>query len=70
MDAIVSITIDGKVYKVVQGLTSLRSIVGVTGINGKTYSLSVVSTPSKASTINGNDSYLIQGGEVFTSVHG
>jgi len=67
----VSITIDGKKYNVPPGVSSLAELVAVTGINKKTAKLTVsVAAPSQSSTINGNDSYNVIGGEVMTSTVG
>jgi hypothetical protein len=65
----VPITIDGVVVKCEQGTNSFQNIIDAAGsvaAKGKV-KLTVVSTVSKASTIGPNDSYVIDGGEVFTS---
>jgi hypothetical protein len=68
---LVNVTIDGKVYQVPPGVTSLVEMVGLTGINKKTAKLTVgTAAPAQASVINGNDSYNIIGGEVMTSTVG
>lgn len=65
-----SITVNGTKVKIAEGTNSFQQIVdaalndNVTLTNPTT--ITVVSTVSKASSIKGNDSYVIDGGEVFT----
>lgn len=66
----VNITIDGKVYSVPAGTTDLKALVKQLALHPLTTQLSVSSRPSTSTTINGNDSITLTGGEVFTSVHG
>lgn len=67
----VQITIDGVKYQVSPGFTSLSDLIKVTKINAKTAKLTVgTAAPVQASSIKGNDSYNIIGGEVMTSTVG
>ena len=65
---IVDVTVDGVKVKVEAGMYSFRDIVALTNANPKTYRMSVVS-PTPATTVNGNDSFTIRGGEAFTTTH-
>lgn len=67
--ALVQITIDGVKVLIPAGQNDLASFIKHGLLNTKTNQLSLVSHPSPASTVNGNDSFNVQGGEVFTSVH-
>lgn len=66
----VQITVDGTKMLVPRGIKSFATLVAETGVNVKTSRFNVTSTATKASAINGNDSYDIVGGEVFTTTHG
>ena len=65
----VSITVNGKTYSVEPGTYSLRDFEQQVGLK-KTATLSINLRPSLATTINGNDSFIIIGGEVITSTQG
>lgn len=64
----VTISVDGRKVQITPGLTSFHEIVSATGVVPTTKSFSV-SVPAPASTIGGNDSYNIVGGETLTSSH-
>jgi hypothetical protein len=70
MPATVTITVDGKKVQVTPGVLHFRDLVTSSRSHPKTSAFTVVTTPTQASQINGNDSYNIQGGEVFTTMHG
>jgi hypothetical protein len=62
----VNVTVDGKTVSIAPGTYGFTDLVGHLGASSKTTSLTV-GQPSKASTVNGNDSYQVGGGETFTS---
>jgi hypothetical protein len=62
----VTVTINGKKVQVPAGLHSFKELVQATGAPSTTKSFSV-SVTAPASTIGGNDSYNIVGGETLTS---
>jgi hypothetical protein len=64
----VNVTVDGVKVSVEPGIYSFHDIVAITNANPKTYKFSVVN-PTPATTINGNDSFTIRGGEAFTTTH-
>jgi hypothetical protein len=62
----VIVTVNGKKITVPAGIHSFKELVQATGVSAATKQFAV--TPvTPASTINGNDSYQIVGGEVLTS---
>ena len=64
----VTVTIDGVKKQIGPGWTSLAELVREAGLSTKTAKLTVnTAAASQSSTINGNDSYNFQGGEVLTS---
>lgn len=70
LPAKVSVTVNGKTYQVEPGLYSLRSFEQAVGLK-KTAQLSITTPhPTQATTINGNDSLTILGGEVMTATLG
>lgn len=67
----VTITVNGVKVQVPPGITHFSEIVSSTGSHPKTNKITIVTgPPSPPATINGNDSYNIVGGEIFTSTHG
>jgi hypothetical protein len=72
MTGTVSVTIDGKKVNVIPGPISFQDLVSHTvsqASGSPKITKFTVTSPTPASTINGNDSFVIQGGEVITSVH-
>lgn len=65
----VTITVDGKTITLPPGIYPFGDLVLMANAPKTTKSIAVNSTVSKASTIGGNDSYDIAGGEVFTTSH-
>lgn len=65
----VNVTVNGTKFNVEPGIYSLRDFEGLVGLK-KTASLSIQSRPSLPTTVNGNDSIQIIGGEVITSTQG
>jgi len=65
----VTITVNNKTYSIEPGTYSLRDFEQQVGLK-QTASLSVGSRPALATTIKGNDSFQIIGGEVITSTQG
>lgn len=62
----VTVTMNGKKVIVPAGLHSFKEIIQATGAPASTKSIAV-SVTAPASTIGGNDSYNIVGGETFTT---
>jgi succinyl-CoA synthetase alpha subunit len=65
----VTVTVDGKKVEIPRGVLNFRDLVKAFQADPKTSKITVVSTPTPATTIGGNDSFTINGGEVFTTTH-
>ena len=66
---LVTVTVDGVKKSIAPGFYSCADLVRHLGAPIKTTSIAVAQ-PSKAATVNGNDSYQVGGGEIFTTTQG
>jgi len=71
-DAPVKVTVDGTTFTLKPGLYTVREFEAAIGRSKSPVAKLVITTPapSQATTINGNDSFVIQGGEAMTSYAG
>ena len=65
---LVTITVNGVAHPIPKGLISFQDLVQAAKLPLTTKQLTVVSTVTQATSIKGNASYTIVGGEVFTSI--
>ena len=65
---LVTVTVDGVKKTVEAGRYALKTFETVIGSKTPFAKLTITTAaPTQATTINGNDSFVIQGGEAFTS---
>lgn len=71
-DTTVKVTVDGHVYQVRPGLYNMPEFQAALGRQLTPIAKLTITTsaPAQATSINGNDSFTIQGGEVMISVVG